>query len=52
MVTSLHNGVTLKILTPDLGGPVTNSKEVLEVARVSLYVVDGTMMLTLLKAKL
>jgi len=52
VVASLHNRVALKILAPDLGGPVTHSKEILQVAGISLNVVDRAVVLTLLKTKL
>jgi len=47
VVTSLHNG-DLEFLGPDLGRPVTNSEEVLEMDGVPLHGVDGTVMLPLL----
>ena len=44
--------MALKILAPDLSGPVTHSKEILQVAGISLNIVDRAVMLTLLKTKL
>ena len=52
MIARLHNGVDLEILAPDLGAPVTNGKEVLEMAGVSLNVINGAVMLALLKTEL
>jgi hypothetical protein len=42
----------LEVLAPNLGTPVTNGKEVLKMAGVSLDVVDGAMMLALLETEL
>lgn len=42
----------LKIFTPDLGGPVTDGQEVLEVTWVPLNVVDRSMMLALVHTEL
>lgn len=44
--------MALEILAPDLGGPITNGEEILQVTGVSLDVVDGAVMLTLLKTEL
>ena len=44
--------MALEILAPDLGGPMTNGEEILQVTGVSLDVVDGSVMLTLLKTEL
>ena len=52
MVTCLHDGMALEILAPDLGGPITNREEVLAVTGVSLDLVDGAVMLALLKTEL
>ena len=52
MVASLHNRMALEIFTPNLGGPITDSQEVLKVTGVSLDIVDGAVMLALLKAEL
>ena len=52
MIARLHNGVAFQVLTPDLSTPVTDRQEVLELARISLDVVDGTVMLALLKTEL
>jgi hypothetical protein len=48
----LHDRVTLKIFAPDLGRPVTDGQEVLEVTWVPLNVVDRSMMLTLVHTEL
>jgi len=52
VVASLHNRMALEILTPNLGGPITDTQEVFEVTGVSLDVVDGTVMLALLQTEL
>ena len=44
--------MTLEIFAPDLGGPVTNGEEVLEVTGVSLNIVDRSMMFTLVETEL
>ena len=44
--------MTLKIFAPDLGRPVTDGQEVLEVTWVPLNVVDRSMMLTLVHTEL
>ena len=52
VVARRHDRVRLEILRPDLGGPVTNGQEVLQVAWVSLDVVDWAVMLALIKSEL
>ena len=52
MVAGLHNGGALELFRPDLSLPVTNGKEVLIVAGVSLDGVDGAVMLALLHTEL
>lgn len=47
MIARLHNW-DLKLLGPDLGGPITDGQEVLEMDGVPLHGVDRTMMLALL----
>lgn len=47
MVASLHNGL-FKILTPNLGGPITNRQKEFLLEGVSLQGVDGTVMLSTL----
>jgi hypothetical protein len=45
MVAGLHDGLT-ELLGPDLGGPVTDGKEVLKLGGVTLESVDGAVMLS------
>ena len=52
VIACLHDWVNLEIFTPNLGGPITDSEEVLEVTRVSLNVVDRSVVLSLFKTEL
>jgi len=52
VITRLHDGVAFQVLTPNLGAPITDGKEILKVTGVSLDVVDGAVMLALLEAEL
>lgn len=52
MVARLHNWVRFEVFAPDLGRPVTHRHKVLEVTRVTLDLVDRSVMLALINTEL